>query len=128
MITPKTTLALMFAVLAAALLALGGCKGTVIDRTGGDEDPQPAERFVVESLVLEGATDEDCGVQVGDLPDGDGLADQSWRAEFFLDGDTRANSLPVDSGEQQVHTLAVQATPTGGGKKLHKRVTITLYP
>jgi len=122
----KTRLLLVLAALAAAL-AVGGCKGTVLDRTGGDEDPQPAERFVVESLGLQGTTDQDCGVTIGGQPDRDGADDQRWEASFLLDSGSGAGSLPADSGELQVHTVAVGATPVGGGKKLHKRVTITLY-
>ena len=92
----------------------------------GDEDPQDtAAPFVVESIELEGVTQEPARVEVNEVADQDGAEDTGWRVRFELDGGDDAASLPKDKGTRQSHQLMVKAVGADG-EEVYKKVTVTL--
>ncbi len=92
-----------------------------------DKEPEPevTPSFLVESIELEGVTQEPARVEVNKVADQDGAADDRWRVRFNLDGRDGPTSLPEDKGARQSHQLMVKAAGSDG-EEVYKKVTITL--
>lgn len=105
-------------------LAAGGCQfiGTISPPGEG-----PEEGIRIESLILEGTTQDPCAVEVKDTPDQDGADDQLWKVEFLMGECNGSGCLAADKGAQQEYGLHVTATRTSDDKVFDKTVTITLY-
>lgn len=93
--------------------------------TKEEKEPQAPSPFLIESIELEGVTQEPAQVDVNGVADQDGAADTSWRVRFELDGGDKATSLPVDKGTRESHQLMVKGTRSDG-EEVYKKVTVTL--
>jgi hypothetical protein len=100
-------------------------RGTIYLEDGGT-DPQ-GEQFLMQSIHLEGTTNDPCTVEAGEQADQDGMADLGWWVHFLLDGGNLPVSLPEDDGSRQSHVLRVKATRTSDQEAFYKKVTVTFY-
>ncbi len=111
----------------ALALLLSACdpSGTIY-RDGGDPDPTK-NQFLIQAIGLSGTTLVEAQVSVEGVNDLDGADDTNWLVDFLLDDGGQSNSLPLDDGKRQAHTLRVKAVQNADQQEFHKKVTITLY-
>ena len=111
----------------SVVFLLNACEtsGTIY-RDGGDPDPTK-NQFSIQAIGLSGTTLVEANVSVEGVNDLDGADDTDWLVDFLLDGDGQSNSLPIDDGKRQSHTLRVKAVQSADQQEFNKKVTITFY-
>lgn len=112
-----------FTLAALTAMAFIACRGSSAPRA---DEAEGGGSFTVQTLTLEGSTDEPSHVEVSGLADADGQDDVGWRATFALDDGPAPGSLPRDTGETRTYGLDVRSTRLGDGQVMGKRVTVTL--
>ena len=85
------------------------------------------EQFLIQSIRLEGTTNNLCAVEAGAQADQDGMADLDWWLHFLFDGGNPPMSLPADDGPRQTHVLRLKATQSSDQQDFHKKVTVAFY-
>ncbi len=121
----QNLIATRWSLIVLACLALSSCKGTIFPDDDGGTTPK--DQFIIQSISLQGSTQDDCTVTVESQADQDGVADQSWQASFDLNDGAEPDQLPADLGGQQVYQLNVKATRASDGEVLAKRIKLSLY-
>ncbi|MBW2703700.1 MAG: hypothetical protein JRF33_23020 [Deltaproteobacteria bacterium] len=111
----------------ALVLLLNACDASgTIYRDAGDPDPTQ-NQFLIQAIGLSGTTLVEAKVTIEGVDDLDGTEDSTWLVDFLLDDGGQSNSLPLDDGERQTHSLRVKAVQSADQQEFHKKVTITLY-